>query len=145
MLPLRYLIIFYSFSYICFLPISFSLFLFYVHVLAFPCSLYQRGWDCTVWAVSRGVGVSLCVDIRLCRVLSCTWPVGDALASRDLASGVWGRAVQCLPRFFCCILLHIVCSRFLYTWVGDCRPIELSQNCLPANPTGLKKIAWFCY
>ena len=85
---MRYLITFYSFSYICFLPISFSLFLFYVVVLTFPCSQYQRGWDCTAWAFSPGVGVSLCVDVRLCRVSSCTWPDGDALASRDLASGV---------------------------------------------------------
>ena len=34
------------------------------------------------------VGVSLCVDVRLCRVSSCAWPVCDALVSRDRACGV---------------------------------------------------------
>ena len=54
----------------------------------FPCSLYQRGWDCTAWWISPCVGVSLCVDVRLCRVSSCTWPDGDALVSRGLVPGV---------------------------------------------------------
>ena len=54
----------------------------------FPCSLYQRGWDCTAWWISPCVGVSLCVDVRLCRVSSCAWPACDALVSSDLASGV---------------------------------------------------------
>ena len=83
---IRYLITFYSFSYISF----FYLFLFLYPILStrFPCSPYQRGWDCAAWWVSPCVGVSLCVDVRLCRVSSCTWLVGDALVSRGLASGV---------------------------------------------------------
>ena len=85
-LAMRYLVTFYPFSYICFLPISF----FFILILAtrFPCSPYQRGWDCTAWWISPCVGVSLCVDVRLCRVSSCTWPACDALVSRDRASGV---------------------------------------------------------
>ena len=110
MLAIRY------FSYILsllaifvFLPISFSLFYFiysfsmytvrayfYPFFLysilfsstRFPCSLYQRGWDCTARWISPCVGVSLCVDVRLCRVSSCTWPDGDALVSRGLVPGV---------------------------------------------------------
>ena len=31
------------------------------------------------------MGVSLCVDVRLCRESSCTWPDGDALVSRCAA------------------------------------------------------------
>ena len=68
-----------------FLPISFSLS--YLSTRC-PCSLYQRGWDCTAWWLSPCVGVSLCVDVRLCRVTSCTWTVGDALVSHGLVSGV---------------------------------------------------------
>ena len=75
----------YSFSYICFLLL---IFLYPIKFTCFPCSLYQRGWDCTAWWVSSCVGVSLYVDVRLCRVLSCTWPIGDALVSRSLVSGV---------------------------------------------------------
>ena len=59
-----------------------------IAIYSFPCSPYQRGWDCTALWVSPCVGVSLCVDVRLCRVSSCTWPVGDALVSRGLASVV---------------------------------------------------------
>ena len=85
-LAMRYLITFYSFSYIYILPISF----FFTLILStrFPCSLYQRGWDCAAWWVNPCVGVSLCVDVRLCRVSSRTWPVGDALVSRGLVPGV---------------------------------------------------------
>ena len=86
-LAMRYLITFYmySFSYICFLPL---IFLYPILSTRFPCSLYQRAWDCSAWWVSPCVGVSLCVNVRLCCVSSCTWPVGDALVSRGLASGV---------------------------------------------------------
>ena len=88
MLAVRYFITFYSFSYTCicgFLPISISLTYF---IYCFPCSPYQRGWDCAAWWVSPCVGVSLCVDVRLSRVSSCAWPVGDALVNRGLAYGV---------------------------------------------------------
>ena len=80
-----YLFLFIPLAVFIFYPFSF-----FILILStrFPCSLYQRGWDCTAWWVSPYVGVSLCVDVRLCRVSSCTWPVGDALVSRGLASGV---------------------------------------------------------
>ena len=66
MLAMRYLVTFYRFSYIYILPISFF---FFILILStrFPCPLYQRGWDCTAWWVNPCVGVSLCVDVRLCR------------------------------------------------------------------------------
>ena len=51
----------------------------------FPRLPYQRGWDCTAWWVSPCVGVSLCVDVRLYRVSSCTWRDGQVLVSRGLA------------------------------------------------------------
>ena len=84
-LAIRYLITFYSFTYF-----FFYLFLFLYPILFthFSCSPYQRGWDCTAWWVSPCVGVSLCVDVRLCRVSSCAWPVCDALISRNRASEV---------------------------------------------------------
>ena len=104
-LAMRCLITSYFFSYICF-----YLFLFLYPILStrFPCSLYQRGWYFTAWWVSPCVGVSLCIDVRLCRVSSYTWPVGDALVSRGLVSGVWGRAGQCLPRFISCVFVKDV-------------------------------------
>ena len=56
MLAMRYLITFYSLSDIYILPL---LFLYSILSTCFPCSLYQRGWDCTAWSVSPCVGVSL--------------------------------------------------------------------------------------
>ena len=74
--------------YYVFIPLAtfiFYLFLFPYSILStrFPCSLYQRAWDCTVWTVSPCVGLSLCVDVRLCRLSSCTWRFG-ALVSLQL-------------------------------------------------------------
>ena len=89
MLAIRYLITFYSFSYIyIYLFFTFFFFLYPILSTGFPCSPHQRGWDCAAWWVSPCVGVSLCVDVRLCRVSSCTWPDGDALVSRGLVPGV---------------------------------------------------------
>ena len=106
MLAIRYLITFYSFSYISFFYLS--LFLYPILSTRFSCSPYQRRWDCAAWWVSPCVGVSICVDVRLCCVSSCTWPVCDALVSCGPASGVWGRAGQCLPRFLGCVFVKDV-------------------------------------
>ena len=62
------------------------LFLYFYFITRFPRLLYmyQRGLDCTAWWISPCVGVSLCVDVRLRRVSSCTWRVGQSWSS------LWG-------------------------------------------------------
>ena len=124
----------YSFSAIYILPMPFFI-LFYVLVFLIYCT--SLGGIGTMWSVSPCVGVSLCVDVRVCRVSSCTWRVG-ALVSRGLASGVWGCAVQCLPRFFCYIFVHVVCSQILFNVV------LLSYFCRLRPPqVGLALIGFF--
>ena len=70
MLPMRYIIAFYSLSYIRFLPISSTVFLFYVLVFLVHSTgvggTVLHGRLVLVWVYT----VSLCVDARLCRVSS---------------------------------------------------------------------------
>ena len=87
MLAMRYLILHFISLAISgfFLLISFSSSYF---IYSFSLFSVPAWVGLTAWWVSPCVGVSLCVDVRLCRVSSCTWPVGDALVSRGLVSGV---------------------------------------------------------
>ena len=95
----------------------------------FPCSLYRRGWDCTTRSVSSCVGLSLCVDVRLCRMLSCTWRVG-ALVSGGLASEMRGRAYSVSPVI---LLYFCTCNLLLISLLWDC---VISVDCM--RP----KLAW---
>ena len=101
-----------------FIPLAIFIYPFFFFILILctrvPCPLCRRGWVCTAWSVSPYVGVSLCVDARLCRVSSCTWRVGALVK-------IWSVVVEPLrgedvllvfPQLLYCSFVRVICYSF---------------------------------